>query len=434
MTAFSIAGLSSGIDTTSVISQLMTLAAGPQTALKTQLSTVQSKLSAYQSINSVVAAAQTAAAALANADTWKATTTASSDSSIVASSTTSAVPGSATTFDVVRLAAAQISTIDASGSVVASPPDGIDVVDGAGNSHHISITDGTASAVASAINAAKLGVRASVVNTDAGQKLQFTATTSGAAGSFQINGLTSTPTNLATAQDAQIRVGDPAAGGYTVSSSSNTFSNAIVGVTFSVSKLTTGVTLSTSSDASSISDATKAMVTAVNTALSTIKQATAQGAILNSDNTLNQLAQKMLGLVSSGTSAGGTYSTAGISLDSNGQLTFDPTKFASAYAADPAGTTSMVQTSLAGTMSTLTDGATNTTSGSLAALITSDNGQVTTLNKQISDWDTRLADQKQSLESRYAAMESALSKLKSQSTYLTSVFAAMTPSSSTSSA
>ena len=70
MSAFSFSGLSSGIDTTSLISQLMTLAAQPQTALKTQLSTEQNVISTYQSINTKLTAFQAAADAVKNAGTW----------------------------------------------------------------------------------------------------------------------------------------------------------------------------------------------------------------------------------------------------------------------------------------------------------------------------------------------------------------------------
>ena len=82
-----------------------------------------------------------------------------------------------------------------------------------------------------------------MINTDSGPLLQFTSTATGAAGAFSINGLDNAPQTLVAARDAQIAVGDPAAGGYTVSSSSNTFNNVIPGVTFSVGAVASGVTV-----------------------------------------------------------------------------------------------------------------------------------------------------------------------------------------------
>ena len=130
MSTFSISGLSSGIDTTSLISQLMTLAAQPQTALKNQLSTEQTVISAYQSINTKLTALQAAADAVNQASTWAATKASSSSTSVVAATNSSATAGSSTTFNVTRLAAAQISTVAISGAAVSTPANGIDIVDG----------------------------------------------------------------------------------------------------------------------------------------------------------------------------------------------------------------------------------------------------------------------------------------------------------------
>ena len=91
--------------------------------------------------------------------------------------------------------------------------------------------------MAAAVNAANVGVRAALVNTDSGIVLQFTSTTTGTANAFSISGLDNTAADRVAAQNAQIAVGDPAAGGYTVSpASTNTFTNAIPGVTFSVER------------------------------------------------------------------------------------------------------------------------------------------------------------------------------------------------------
>src|SRR5256885_12334286 len=56
-------GLVSGMNTTQVIAQLMQLAAQPQTDLKNQVAQENTVISAYQSVNSRLAALQTAAGA-----------------------------------------------------------------------------------------------------------------------------------------------------------------------------------------------------------------------------------------------------------------------------------------------------------------------------------------------------------------------------------
>ena len=429
MSAFSISGLSSGIDTASLISQLMTVAAQPQAQLKNQLSTQQNVLTAYQAINTKLTALQAAADAVKQASTWGATKAVSSSTAVVASTTAAASSGSATTFDVIRLATAQISTVAATGSVVASPPNGIDIVDSAGVTHHLALTDGSPAAVASAVNNAGLGIRASVVNTDSGPLLQFTAASTGAAGAFSINGLDTAPKTLVAAQDAKIAVGNPAAGGYTVSSSTNTFNNVIPGVTFSVGAVASGVTVTVSSDASAIGDKVKALVDAANAALTELGKNTGKGGVLESNFQINSITDSVLSSISHGDGTGASFASIGVQLTSTGSLTFDATAFAAAYAANPAKAQASVASSLAGTLSSV---AMRSSTVTLSPLINSGTSQVGALNKQIADWDTRLNDQRIAMQTKYAAMEVALQKLQSTSSYLTSALAALTASQSAS--
>lgn len=414
MTSFSIAGLSSGIDTTSLISQLMTVAAAPQNALQGQLSQVQKQLSAYQDINTKMAAVKSAADALAIARTWQATTAASSDASIVASGSSTALAGTSTTMSVTQLAQAQVSTAAlADPANAANAAAGLDLTIGVSTTH-LNLAGNAATDVVSAINAAGLGIRASLITTSTGSVLQLASTSTGQANSFSISGLSAPVQSLRPAQDATITVGDPANGGYSVTSSSNTFADAIPGVSFTVSKLTTDATLSISSDTTSISNAVAALVNATNTALKTISADTAQGGVLTGDTTLNALTEKLLGVVSAG-AGGKSFATAGVDITSTGTLTFNADSFAAAFAANPALVQSQLQTSLSAGFSSVGDGATNGASGSLTQVITSDNSQISSLNKRITNWTSKLAGQKLSLQTKYAAMEAALSKLKSQS-------------------
>ncbi|MEO6503727.1 MAG: flagellar filament capping protein FliD [Jatrophihabitantaceae bacterium] len=429
MSAFSISGLSSGIDTASLISQLMTVAAQPQTQLKNQLSAQQSVLTAYQAINTKLTALQAAADAVKQAGTWAATKALSSSTAVIASTTSAAASGSATTFDVIRLATAQISTVAAAGAVVASPPNGIDIIDSTGTTHHLALADGSASAVATAVNNAALGIRASVITTDSGPLLQFTSVSTGVAGAFTVNGLDTAPQTLVAAKDAQIAVGDPAAGGYTMSSSTNTFNNVIPGVTFSIGAVASGVTVSVSSDATAISDKLKALVDAANATLTELGKSTGKGGVLESNFQINSITSAVLSTVSRGTGAGASFASVGVQLTSKGELAFDAAAFASAYAADPAKAQATAATSLAGALSSL---AMTSSTVTLSPLINSGTSQVGQLNKQIAEWDTRLEGQRIAMQSKYTAMEVALQKLQATSSYLTSALAAISESNSAS--
>jgi flagellar hook-associated protein 2 len=296
--------------------------------------------------------------------------------------------------------------------------------------HHLTLTDGSAESVVTAVNNASLGIRAALVNTDGGQILQFTATSTGTTGAFSISGLDTAPQTVVAAQNAQIAVGNPAAGGYTVSSSTNTFSNAIPGLTFSVGAVATGVTLSVSNDAGAISDKVKALVGAANDVLTELSNDTGKGAALEGNYQLNSISQAVLGTISHGDASGNSFATAGVQLTSTGTLAFDATAFTAAYTADPATT----QTSLAGSLATsLSSLASNASTATISPLINSGTSQVSNLTKQISDWDTRLAAQQTALQQKYTAMEVALQKLQSTSSWLTSALSSMANSNNSSS-
>src|SRR3954469_2729056 len=90
----SIGGLVSGMDTTTIISQLMQIEAQPQSLLKNQLTTTQNQAAAYRDINSLFASPPTAADALTQSSTWALTKASSSSATVSASATTGAQAGS----------------------------------------------------------------------------------------------------------------------------------------------------------------------------------------------------------------------------------------------------------------------------------------------------------------------------------------------------
>lgn len=436
--SISVSGLLGGtagqIDTTSLISQLMAAQAVPQNQLKDQLTTNANQLGAYQSINTKLAAVQSAARALTDATAWNATTATSSSSAVVATSSATASAGS-TTFTVAALARAQVSTVaaDSAGVVVSVPSAGIRLTDSSGTVHNIALTSGSATDVAAAINAADVGVRASVIQTSQGVLLQVSSIKTGAVNGFTLAGTDATPTTLSAAQDAKVAVGNPSAGGYSVTSANNTFTSLIPGVTFSVNALATDVTIGVTSDEQAISGKVAALVGAASAAAGTVAAVTARGAVLQAHGDVTALVTALSGAVSRGTSGGASLKTYGIDLDSTGKMTFDAAAFAAAYAADPTGTRTAIANSFATALNTTATAAIDPTVGTITASINAGNARSTSLTKQIDDWTTRLATIQTNLQAKYAAMETALGRLQSQQTYLTSMFNTMNSSSGSSS-
>lgn len=426
-------GVAGQIDTTSLIASLMQAEAIPQQQLKNQLSVQQAMLQAYQAINTRATALQTAAQAVTDPTAWTATAATSSSGTVVASSDGTAAVGS-TTFDVLQLAQAQVSTVAAnsSGVVVSNPSAGIVITDSTGTQHAISLTSGAATDVATAINQAKVGVQAVVVNTTSGQVLQLSSSTTGAAAAFTSSGFDTPATTIVNAQDAQIGVGNPAAGGYTVASATNTFTNAIPGVTFTVSAVTSGVTISVGSDENGISNKVSALVDAANAASREVTIDSSAGGILQGRFDVSSLVTDIGSSVSQGAN-GASLKTYGIDIDKNGVISFDAAAFSAAYSKDPAGTQNAVGNFFASSLATTAGNAIAPVTGTVTNDIADATSQSDSLTKQIDAWTSRLSDIQAQLQSKYTAMQTALAKLQSQSTYLTNMLKSMNSGSSSSS-
>jgi flagellar hook-associated protein 2 len=140
---------------------------------------------------------------------------------------------------------------------------------------------------------------------------------------------------LAQGGDAKITVGSDPATAYQVSSSTNTFSGILPGLSFTVSKLESAVALNASVDGTAVANQVSKLVDAVNAVLSQIASATAydagskSGGALVGDSTARSLQQRLLALVSGSVAPG-------VSVTRDGTVAFDSTAFNTAFKADPA--------------------------------------------------------------------------------------------------
>lgn len=422
-------GLVSGLNTSALITSLMQQAAIPQTQLQTQEKREQTIETAYRSVSGSILAVQAAANTLTTASTWQAVTGSSSSSAATVTASTGAVPGTVT-FDVTGLAHAQVltSAVPTSGNVTTG--NGLDITLG-GKTTHVNVTTDTAAGVASAINGANAGVVASVLNTTNGQILQFSSTQTGTANAFTISGLANPTSVLSAATDAVITVGDPANGGYELSSGNNTFTGVLPGVTIQVGQVASGVTVSTTADVTGIAGQVQTLVSAVNSALSGITSQSSfdttsvTGGPLNGDPLIRQLSGDLTN-AATGTATGyGPLSQLGIQVQSDGTLTFDASTFIAAYKANPSGVQSAISDGFATDYQNLAAQATDPATGNLTMAIQGIDSSITTLNQQIADWTTRLADQRTALQQKFANMETVLGSMKDQGDWLAGQISSM---------
>ena len=424
--ATTVDGLVSGMSTSTMINQLMQIEAAPQTRLQTKVTSAESVVTSYQSVNSKLAALKTAADDLSQLSTWRSIKPTSSSTAVTAAAT----PGSTATqtgslsFDVVQLAKAQISTarVDSEADITSS--DSFTISVGTGDPVNIDLAGKrTAQGVSDAINNAGVGLKASVVKTSTGESvLQLTAAKPGTENGFTVSGVDFELKTAAAAQDAIIQVGGADEdGGYSVTSSSNTFTNLMPGVTLTATKVESGVTIDVAADSGGIADKIKAMVDAANAVLSEVTKQTkydaapGKGSALTGDFMVRQISQTVLSAVSQGQADIGSLSKLGVQLDRDGTLSFKKADFEAAYVADP----DKIQTAgiaMAGTFEALAKKQTD----NVTSAITGRKSLIDSMNDQIDAWDVRLEARREALTKQYAALETALSNLKSQSSYLSS--------------
>ena len=470
----SIGGLASGMDTTTIISQLMQIEAQPQTLLKNQLTTSQNQAAAYRDINSLFASLTTAADALTQSSTWTLTKATSSSPTVSASATAGAQAGSlsfsvdtlASGHSVISAAAskwATATTASGLGTLTLTKTDGSAYTKSDGTvvgpiTPTDSDGDGTISLadVVTAINATGAGITASAVNSGNGFQLSLSSTATGLASGFKLT--TSTGTVgfgvLTQAVDAKITLG---AGGSTptaITSATNTFTGVLTGTSFTVSQAATTATVTVASDPDAVAAKVQAVVTAANAVLAKIKANTDSGtgstAPLKGDYSLNQLAGQVLDAVSSlvpttllaanGKAITSSAGSNGLQLTRDGALTFDAAAFKTALAANP----KLVQTVFSGAyaagadttlntpddvvttvgvgarLKTLATMASDKATGMLTSLASGQDTRAKDIQTQIDSWTTRLALRQKTLTDQFTAMETALGTLKDQASWLTS--------------
>lgn len=433
----SLDGLASGLDTTALISSIMQSEALPQTLLKNKSYDIQSMVSALQGLNGKVAALATQATAAAKPgalDLYAATT----NSDKVVATTTAAAKAGSLDFQVTKLAQTQVTVTPKVNAVTGWPYSTLTINSG-GTNYTITPASNNLDDVVTAVNAAGAGVTASKVDVGGGDfRLQFTATKSGAAGAFTITDPGTTFTDVKTAQDAEISLWPGTTAAQPVTSSTNTFTNLLPGVSITAKDVTTTpVTLTVSRDNAGITKLASDLVDGVNGIFSLVASKTAVSTTTNTsgtsvsagvfagDSTVRSVNQSILSAASLpvGTPPR-SPSEIGISITKTGSMEFDATKFGAALAADPAGTAAKVQ-ELAGRIATAATNASDKYTGTLTTKITGQQSEVRDLADRISDWDMRLASRKATLQRTYSGLETALSNMKAQQSWLTSQLAGL---------
>ncbi|MCO7221997.1 flagellar filament capping protein FliD [Klenkia sp. PcliD-1-E] len=450
-------GLASGLDTTSIISNLMKIEAKPQDLLKTQLSVAQAKATAYRAVNTRFDAVRSAAEALTSAGLAAARTASSTNSAVTATATSAALDGSSLSFRVEQTAASkQVLSTSSWTSATAradsqpKPAWPIKVLDSSGATvGQINLpADATLSDAVAAINGAGYGVRATIVQLGPTEfRLQVTSDGTGTAGARTLQGAdedaSTAESGFELSRAERNAVISLDGNGRQISSSTNTFTGVIPGVSWTVSKADPSAfeptTITVGADASALTTKVQTLVDSVNGALGLIKgytQSTPGAAVatLQGDRALTGLSDQVLTAVSSAI-GGKSAATIGLQLNKDGTIAFDASVFAAKLASDPttvtailsgtaASTTNGVTTpavdGIAGKLAALAKTASNSSTGTLVQLAEGRDSLADSLQDRIDAFDIRLAARQDTLTKQFTALETALNTIKNQSSWLSS--------------
>ncbi len=452
---------SGGLDVPVLVSQLMTVANQPIVTLQNQVSNDQAEISAWGIVSGLVSSFQTAAQSL-NSSVQSNSATPSDASVFSASATSTAVPGNYS-LSVSQLAqaqtlvaAGQTSTSAAIGTVGDTLTINVGSVNGAtftsSSSTSITLNSGNNSlqGISDAINAANMGVTATIVNDGSSTpyRLVLTSNNSGASNSLQVTttgssalntllaydpttGGTENMTQTVAAQDANLTVN-----GIAITSASNTIANAVQGVTLTLnSKTTTPVTLTVAHDTAAISTAVTNFVSAYN-ALS-VQLASyftygnpvtgLAGGALAGDGTVSVMQQQLQSIFDT-PATGGTLqylAQIGVGFQSNGTLAVDSATLNNALTNNFSDVTNLLSSStgFATTLGAWATSALSPGNGMLATATQSLKSTISNLNTSISRLQVQNAQLQATYTTEYSDLNMLLSSLNSTSSYLTSQLA-----------
>lgn len=418
-------------------------------AIQSKQITAQNRISAYGQITSGIEALKAAAKTLSDTSTFGALKAAVTGDGLSASATSKAIAGQYS-IKVQSLATTQTLVTDGQ----ASRTDAI----GTGGVVTVTLADGTQASLdlagkstsldglVSAINAdSKLGLQATIVNDGSGtpHRLLLTSTKTGtdaAVTSIEVTGNNDlqgiigygganpspTITQKTAATNAAITIN-----GIDISSQSNTVTNAIDGVTLSLTKadLNATNTVVISRDDSAATKAVSAFVTAYNSLQSTIKSLTTynvdaqKGSALTGDSLARRVQTQFQSVLNVSSATGATRSLAAMGITSDpktGQLSLDNDKLTKALKDHLPDVQNLLggENGLSKQLTTIAD-AFLAPGGLISAAKEGADRSIVDLQKQYDAASARIDSKMEIYRQQFTALDSMVAQMNSLSTYLT---------------
>lgn len=442
--SISVDGISTGLNTTQLISELSAAFSRPKTLLENKVTNLNQLKGDYASLSSRLAAAQTSLEAIQGSDKLRSfSSTISNEDAFSVTLDEEAIAGSySIQVNNTATSAVSISNSIADSSSILNVSATSISFDYGGTTHSVSIDAGSdLTDVVGAINSEVSGVTAYIMNTGSNYRLVVQGESTGATNVIENMDLTNLgmsedSANSITAQNAEIELN-----GIAISSETNTFLDPIQGMTL-VAKQSTStdtdptVDLVVSLDTTAISNKVNAFVNMYNDAINFVNarnkydaDANTIGTFVGEASVRNILNNLSAGISKQYTGVGNTsldsVSQMGFKTNKDGTLTFTASEFTAAYTNykdDVEALFSKTTGSFAASMVEKLDVFSDPLLGQLKSTQDGIAKQVTQLDKQVERWEKRIISYESRLRSSFTALESITGKLNGTKSFLTAFF------------
>jgi flagellar hook-associated protein 2 len=420
-------GKTSGIDVSTVVSELMQLQRQPEVQLQNQQSTIKDQVTALNTISTQLTALYTSVNTLKDIfGAFSQNSTGSSDSAIVSAVADRTAVAGTHTVVISKLAttSSSYSSYIPSGTSLAGAQLVVKYGSDSDNpvktdTINIPSTASTLQQAAGFINGGSFGVTASVMTDSKGSRLVLVSKTSGADGNLNVTSSAASFNNAA-GVDAEGTVD-----GVPFDSSTNTVTGAISGVTLSLGSADpeTPVLISVQPDLTTASQAIQDFVDSYNAVMGSINSQYTMGAdgnegVLGGDSMLRTLQSSLLSMIGGEVKGVGQYvnlQSMGIEMQNDGTLGINSTNLSKALSDNYADVKTFFQSvsgwgQLAGKqMLQITD----PTLGPIAADINGLKQTSQSLTRQIIDFEVRMSSVQAQLTAQYSSLNALLQQYPS---------------------
>ncbi|MEI9977511.1 MAG: flagellar filament capping protein FliD [Edaphobacter sp.] len=438
---FGSAASGQGFDVASTVTQIQASEQAIETPWQNQLTALQAQDTVLSALGNDLSTLTTSLQALTDFDGVFSEKQGSSSNTDLLSLTSANTTASAGSHTIVINSLAQTSSEVS--SAISDPNDTLSgslTIQGTTFNVDSGDNDTTLASLASTINSAGIGVSASVITDSSGSRLSLVSGTSGAAGDLSVSGSLSGASSGAISfsssqdgKDASLTVD-----GVSITSSSNTVSNAIPGVTFQLLGASTGTPIQVEirNDNTDIETAVGKFVSAYNAVINDINgqeknDSSGNPEPLFGSSTLALIQSQVTGALFAGSASGAisNITQLGIGLNDDGTLTLDADTLDSALNSNFSDVTGFLQTSgsfgqlMAASLNNLGTQAPN---GAVFLAQQQNSSQEAALNADISNENALLATQKTQLTDELNTANQILQSIPSQLNQVNEMYSAIT--------